>query len=227
MANSHKKHNKMEGLKIDGIWHREGNDLQQGIVNAFQTSLFDLGDWRANLEGLTFSKLKSQEAAILELPFLEEEVVHALHELNGEKASGPDGYTTAFWKFSWDTIKDEVMTAFKDFFSTGKFVKGLNSIFIVMVPKKEGVDDFKDFKPISLVGSKEQKIGYFGRYIAEISDISRYRHDFSNRKSVSQKIGKIADISTKYRKFSIFRRNIESISHTRMCWTFWKNISKI
>ena len=45
------------------------------------------------------------------------------------------------------------MVVFKDFFVSGKFVKSLNSTFIVMVPKKEGVDDFKDFRPISLVGS--------------------------------------------------------------------------
>ena len=65
MANSHKKHNDMVGLKIDGIWHREGQDLHQGIVNAFQTLLFDLGDWKAYLEGLIFSKLEEQEATIL------------------------------------------------------------------------------------------------------------------------------------------------------------------
>ena len=35
----------------------------------------------------------------------------------------------------------------------GKFVKSLNSTFLVMVPKKEGAEDFKDFRPISLVGS--------------------------------------------------------------------------
>ena len=39
------------------------------------------------------------------------------------------------------------------FFLSGKFVKSLNSTFIVMVPKKEGIEDFKDFRPISLVGS--------------------------------------------------------------------------
>ena len=53
-------------------------------------------------------------------------------------------------------VKDEVMAVFRDFFVTGKFVKSLNSMFLVMVPKKEGADDFKDFKdvrPISLVGS--------------------------------------------------------------------------
>ena len=84
---------------------------------------------------------------------MEEEVFVSLHELNGEKATGPNGYTIAFWQFNWVTVKGEVMTIFKDFFISGKFVKSLNSTFIVMVPKKEGADDFKDFRPISLVGS--------------------------------------------------------------------------
>ena len=127
--------------------------MQQGIVDVFQSLLTDPGDWRANLEGLVFSKLEEQEAISLELPFTEEEVVFALRELNGEKAPGPDGYTVAFWQFSWDIVKDEVMAVFRDFFVNGKFVKSMNSIFLVMVPKKEGADDFKDFRPISCVGS--------------------------------------------------------------------------
>ena len=45
------------------------------------------------------------------------------------------------------------MAIFKDFFDTGKFVKSLNSTFIVMIPKKEEAEDLKDFRPISLVGS--------------------------------------------------------------------------
>ena len=153
MANSHRKLGEMIGLKIDGVWHMDGQDLQQGIVNAFQSLLTDPRDWRANMEGLSFSKLEDQEAVRLEKPFTEEEVFSALHELNGEKSPGPDGYTVAFWQFSWETIKGEVMFVFKDFFVSSKFVKSLNSTFIVMVPKKEGADDFKDFRPISLVGS--------------------------------------------------------------------------
>ena len=73
--------------------------------------------------------------------------------MNGEKAPSSDGFTVAFWQFSWNTIKKDVMAVFKDFFYTGKFVKSLNSTFIVMIPKKEGVEDLKDFRPISLVGS--------------------------------------------------------------------------
>ena len=48
------------------------------------------------------------------------------------------------------------MAVFKDFFVSSKFVKSINSTFIMMVPKKEGEDDFKDFRPISLVGESLQ-----------------------------------------------------------------------
>ena len=45
------------------------------------------------------------------------------------------------------------MRKFKDFFETRNFVKNLNTMFIVMVPKKGGAEEFKDYRPISLVGS--------------------------------------------------------------------------
>ena len=49
--------------------------------------------------------------------------------------------------------------------------------------------------------NKEQNLGFIDRYIAEISDIGWYQQDFTNRKSVGQKIGKIIDISAKYREY--------------------------
>ena len=45
------------------------------------------------------------------------------------------------------------MELFKDFHQQGRFVKSLNSIFLVLISKKEWAEDLKDFKPISLVGS--------------------------------------------------------------------------
>ena len=42
---------------------------------------------------------------------------------------------------------------FKDFHNTGRFVKSLNTTFIVLIPKKGEAEDLKDFRPISLVGS--------------------------------------------------------------------------
>ena len=38
------------------------------------------------------------------------------------------------------------MVVFKYFFDVSMFVKSLNYTFIVMIPKKEGVEDLKDFR---------------------------------------------------------------------------------
>ena len=136
-------------MRFNRVWVKEEENLQQKIVSAFQTLLIDLGDWR----GLSFCSLNDQEAAVLEKPFSEEEIVGALKDLNDEKALGHDGFTGAFWQFSWDFVKGEVLEEFNDLYEIGRFVRSLNSTFIVRVPKKGRAEDFKDFRPISLVGS--------------------------------------------------------------------------
>ena len=44
------------------------------------------------------------------------------------------------------------MNFFRQFHETGRFVRSLNATFLVLIPKKGGAEDLKDFRPISLVG---------------------------------------------------------------------------
>ena len=83
----------------------------------------------------------------LEVPFIIEEVYVALSDMNGDKALGLDGFPMAFWYF----VNEEVMGFFKDFFEQNKFVRSLNSTFLVLIPKKQNAVDIKDYRPISLV----------------------------------------------------------------------------
>ena len=41
---------------------------------------------------------------------------------------------------------------FKEFHEQGKFVRSINATFLVLIPKKQNVEDLKDLRPISLVG---------------------------------------------------------------------------
>ena len=70
--------------------------FEQEIINAFQSLLTDPSDWRANIEGLDFSRLDKEATTRLEAPFSKEEVALALKEMNVEKATSPDSYTSAF-----------------------------------------------------------------------------------------------------------------------------------
>ena len=80
------------------------------------------------------------------------EIWNAINGLKSDKAPGPDGFPIAFWSFSWDFVKDEVIGFFKEFHDNSRFVKNLNTTFLVLIPKKHSVEDIKDLRPISLVG---------------------------------------------------------------------------
>ncbi|KAL6337603.1 hypothetical protein AAG906_037196 [Vitis piasezkii] len=95
--------------------------------------------------GLFFS-LDSAQAGLLEDAFSVEKVQIAVFGLNGDKAPELDGFTLAFWQFCWDIVKHEVMGFFAEFHSSGCFERNLNSTFIVLIPKKGGTDDLKDFR---------------------------------------------------------------------------------
>ncbi|RVW52909.1 hypothetical protein CK203_110630 [Vitis vinifera] len=64
-------------------------------------------------------------AARLEEPFSEQEVLETLKGFCGDKA---------------------------EFHNHGRFVRSLNATFIVLIPKKGGTEDLRDYRPISLVG---------------------------------------------------------------------------
>ena len=135
------------------MWITAEEELRQGIVNAYIPLLSDPREWRASSEGLVFSRLTKSEVVRMEVQFFEEELSAALKDLNGDKAPGPDGFTVAFWLSAWPMVKEDIMKVFKDFFETGNFVRNLNTTFLVMVPTKGGPEEFKDFKPICLVGN--------------------------------------------------------------------------
>ena len=103
--------------------------------------------------GILYATLERSKAANLEGIFTEEEVLVALKDLNGDKAPRSYGFTVALWQSSWDIVRGEVIRMFRDFFANGKFVPNINSTFLVLIPKKRGVEDLMDFRPISLVGS--------------------------------------------------------------------------
>ena len=153
MANSHRKRNNIDRIRIGDRWLNGTKEVKTGIVNAFKELLSDPGAWRASPEGLKFSRLNDMEALRLEVPFMEEEVHVALADLNGNKAPRPDDFTAAFWQFSWDVVKSDIMGLFRDFHEHGSFFKSLNSTFMVLIPKRGRVEDLKDFRPISLIGS--------------------------------------------------------------------------
>ena len=87
----------MKQIKVNGIWLSKDQEIQRGLVRAYQNLLSDLGGWHPSMNSLEFDRIGEEEVARMEEMFSMEEVFLALLELNGDKAPSPDGFPIAFW----------------------------------------------------------------------------------------------------------------------------------
>jgi hypothetical protein len=71
-----------------------------------------------------------------------------------DKAPGPNGYTGAFFKASWETIKEDITTAINKLFQmNAQGFELMKSANIMLLPKKEDALSITDYKPIGLIHS--------------------------------------------------------------------------
>ena len=83
-------------------------------------------------------------------PFTDKEISDALFQIGPLKAPGPDGFPARFFQRNWNTVKEGVMAAVRDFFSTGHMPEGVNDTSIVLIPKISNPSRMSDYRPISL-----------------------------------------------------------------------------
>ena len=66
--------------------------------------------WR--LEGLDWSLISIESVTWLDCPFLEEEILKTIFQLDKYKAFGLDGFTIAMFQECWDVIKGDLLRVF-------------------------------------------------------------------------------------------------------------------
>jgi len=115
VANSHRKFNQVNSLKINGEISKNLAEIQEHIVQFYNNMYFENCSWRPRVDGLSFLSIDEDESIWLERDFEEKEVWDVIRELNGDKAPGPDGFTMAFFQKCWDILKYDIMSVFAEF----------------------------------------------------------------------------------------------------------------
>ena len=133
-------------------WKSE-TEIRDNVVDFYKGLYTERESWRPVLGGVEFNTIDTAAAMQLEGTFSEEEVVTVVNQMSGDKAPGPDCYTMAFYKHCWDIVKIEVLNSLQEFHEHESIKKSLNATFVVLIPKKSGASDVKDFRPICLIGS--------------------------------------------------------------------------
>ncbi|KAL0336701.1 UNVERIFIED_CONTAM: hypothetical protein Sradi_4882000 [Sesamum radiatum] len=69
--------------------------------------------------------------------------------ISDNKALGPDGYTSCFFKKAWNIVGDLVRRAVMEFCRSGRMLRQLNHTIIDLVPKSEHSPSVADYRSIS------------------------------------------------------------------------------
>jgi len=152
LANSHRRHNMIEALVVDGQLTEDRTVIKDHIVEFYAKLYSEQYQWRPKVDDLSFSSIDEEDRLWLEREFEEDEIWAVIQNFKGDKAPGPDGFSMAFFQKCWEILKEDIFAVLKEFYFTGKFEKSLNATFVSLIPKKAGAVDIKDFRPISLIG---------------------------------------------------------------------------
>ncbi|GKV16257.1 hypothetical protein SLEP1_g26925 [Rubroshorea leprosula] len=85
----------------------------------------------------------------LQQPITNLEIKEVVFSSPRNKAPGPDGYTSEFYKAAWPVVGDLVTKAIQEFFSSGKILREMNSTIISLVPKVLNPVKMIEFRPIA------------------------------------------------------------------------------
>jgi len=70
--------------------------------------------------------------------------------LHPDKAPGPDGFTVAFYRNHWETIRKDLMRMIKSAFKKNKIGGNTKASFLALIPKVPNPTSFGRHRPISL-----------------------------------------------------------------------------
>ncbi|XP_026399009.1 uncharacterized protein LOC113294849 [Papaver somniferum] len=94
--------------------------------------------------------ITAEDNSFLEKVPSEEDIKNAVFDLNQDSAPWPDGFTGIFYRFAWEVIKTDLVTAVQYCWENNFIPSGMNSNFLVLIPKVHGAKNAKQFRPIGL-----------------------------------------------------------------------------
>ena len=161
LENRNHKTKYIKSLKIDNTTIRDPQEIlkaQEEFYSQLYTEL-DKKSQCINIDNCLFFNSKSTSLNEIDKDSCDkiitvEECTQNLFELTNNKSPGSDGFTTEFYKFFWQDIKEHVYNSFIYSFHIGKLSNNQNEAILTLLPKpNKDIRELKNWRPISLLNT--------------------------------------------------------------------------
>jgi len=144
--------NQIDKIEAEGHEYSDQDEIKEAAFNHFKSLLAaapqqsDSSDFLSAVE----NKISDPQNRDLDQEVTEEEIREAAFSMQQDKAPGPDGFTVAFYRNHWDTIKKDFVRMVKNVFKNHKMGDNTKSSHLALIPKDVNPRSFDSFQPISL-----------------------------------------------------------------------------
>ncbi|KAJ9541973.1 hypothetical protein OSB04_028479 [Centaurea solstitialis] len=105
---------------------------------------------RPEVSDLLFpNRLSVRDANHMIRPILDDDIRGAMFSIGNDKAPGSDGFSSKFFKATWDIVSSDVLLAIHNFFYRGNLSKEINHTLLCLLPKIQNASSVSDFRPIA------------------------------------------------------------------------------
>ncbi|XP_026400218.1 uncharacterized protein LOC113296095 [Papaver somniferum] len=144
--------NAIAGLEdASGTLITNQNEIASNLISYFSDKFkeqpVEISDTILNV---TPQVINDDDNALLDCIPSGEEIKNAVFELNQDGSPGPDGFTGIFYRFAWDIIQEDLVEALRYCWKFQVIPPGVNSNFLVLLPKIKGAKRADQFRPIGL-----------------------------------------------------------------------------
>ncbi|WMV48293.1 hypothetical protein MTR67_041678 [Solanum verrucosum] len=152
IVTAHKRYNSIDTLLVEGNLISDPEEIKREITSFYKKLYTETERWRPDFKLQGLNTISEEERDWLQSHFEEAEVLKCIKSCASDKAPGRNGFPMSFFQNFWEVLKYDVMEAINQFHGRHEFERSLNANYVALIPKKSGVVELKDFRPISLIG---------------------------------------------------------------------------
>ena len=116
MANSHRRNNAINNLKVDGVLTSDKKSIEDCIIQFYKNLFTEHKVYRPHPVVLNFPEISDDKAGWLVRPFDDVVVFGVVKDFEGDKALGPDGFLMAFFSKLVGMLSNQISWRFFKFF---------------------------------------------------------------------------------------------------------------